>query len=402
MLSADYTQVGGERQSVEAEVQGLQNAGVDVRHATVANGEVVEAGAFRSARIMLSTKAPGSLTSLIEAHDPELIHCQNLFPFLGAKAINAINDTGRPWVRTLRNYRLRCLSANLWLDGAPCRRCDSAQTAFSGVLNGCYRSSKVASIGALAYSRQESRANRQHAPIAYIAISKFVRDIMRGSLEPAVPVHVKPNSVTPRLVPTQSSPRDGVVFAGRLTQEKGVHVVLELARRLPHRRFTVIGDGPHGAAVRDAATELRNLQAVRHLSPAAVLAAMGAAQLAIVPSQWDEPFGRVAVEALSVGTPPLVSQRGGLAEIVSAVSDDLLVSNASDPSAWARAVESLLADSERRKRLSALSLARYSSTYDLTATTQSLLEIYRQSIDAAQRMGDGRYRTPGAMPTGES
>jgi glycosyltransferase involved in cell wall biosynthesis len=34
----------------------------------------------------------------------------------------------------------------------------------------------------------------------------------------------------------------------------------------------------------------------------------------LVPSVWDEPFGRVAAEALLNGVPPIVSDRGGLAE----------------------------------------------------------------------------------------
>jgi len=37
----------------------------------------------------------------------------------------------------------------------------------------------------------------------------------------------------------------------------------------------------------------------------------------IVPSRWPEPFGRVALEALMLGTPVIASRRGGLTEIVS-------------------------------------------------------------------------------------
>ncbi|WP_413702352.1 glycosyltransferase [Psychromonas sp. KJ10-10] len=38
--------------------------------------------------------------------------------------------------------------------------------------------------------------------------------------------------------------------------------------------------------------------------------------LLIVPSDWDEPFGRVVVESYSHSTPVLVSNRGGLVELV--------------------------------------------------------------------------------------
>jgi glycosyltransferase involved in cell wall biosynthesis len=39
-------------------------------------------------------------------------------------------------------------------------------------------------------------------------------------------------------------------------------------------------------------------------------------RLLLVPSVWDEPFGRVAAEAMINGIPPLVSERGGLPEVV--------------------------------------------------------------------------------------
>ena len=43
---------------------------------------------------------------------------------------------------------------------------------------------------------------------------------------------------------------------------------------------------------------------------------MGKALVVIVPSRWPEPFGRVALEALMMGTPVVASKRGGLPEII--------------------------------------------------------------------------------------
>jgi len=40
------------------------------------------------------------------------------------------------------------------------------------------------------------------------------------------------------------------------------------------------------------------------------------ADVVVVPSVWQEPFGRVALEALMCGTPVVASNRGGLGEIV--------------------------------------------------------------------------------------
>ena len=52
---------------------------------------------------------------------------------------------------------------------------------------------------------------------------------------------------------------------------------------------------------------------------------MKKALVVIVPSRWQEPFGRVALEALMLGTPVIASRRGGLAEIVSNGKTGILV-----------------------------------------------------------------------------
>jgi glycosyltransferase involved in cell wall biosynthesis len=65
------------------------------------------------------------------------------------------------------------------------------------------------------------------------------------------------------------------------------------------------------------------------------------ASLVLVPSQWEEPFGRIAWEALARGVPVLASDAGGLAECVPAA---MRVSRRDRPPAWASAIDRLLCD----------------------------------------------------------
>ena len=63
-------------------------------------------------------------------------------------------------------------------------------------------------------------------------------------------------------------------------------------------------------------------------------------QLLLVPSQWEEPFGRVVVEAQSSGIPCIARDVGGLREAVG--DGGFLMPPSAGPSEWAEVVESVL------------------------------------------------------------
>ena len=135
---------------------------------------------------------------------------------------------------------------------------------------------------------------------------------------------------------------------------KGVETVLEVAARLPHRRFQVVEvlQLPT-AALDDLRGRLAALPNVTFCRAAPdVRPIYRNTLLLLVPSQWEEPFGRVVVEAQSSGIPCIVRDIGGLREAVGA--GGVLMPPSAGSSEWAEAVDSVL---ENRDRLAALSAA---------------------------------------------
>lgn len=111
-----------------------------------------------------------------------------------------------------------------------------------------------------------------------------------------------------------------VVYLGRLIPEKGVDVLLDAWRRLelaPERaRLLVVGVPPEPDAY---VAELRSrapagcdwLPLRRDVAPV-----LQAADVLALPSRWEEPFGRVIIEALASGRPAVASAVGGIPEIL--------------------------------------------------------------------------------------
>ena len=104
-----------------------------------------------------------------------------------------------------------------------------------------------------------------------------------------------------------------VVYVGKLSQEKGVGLLLEALERV-EARTVVVGFGPERAALEEAAAGRPVLFTGplehRHLAHLWALA-----DVSVTPSTFPEAFGMVAAEAAACGSPPLVARHSGLAEI---------------------------------------------------------------------------------------
>ncbi len=106
-----------------------------------------------------------------------------------------------------------------------------------------------------------------------------------------------------------------LLFAGRISPEKGVEDALAIAQRAG-RRLLLAG----GVYDRDYFAE--------RIAPWLALASEGASYLGPVARerlQWEEPFGLVACEAQAAGTPIVGYRRGGLAEVVADGTTGILV-----------------------------------------------------------------------------
>jgi len=184
-------------------------------------------------------------------------------------------------------------------------------------------------------------------------------------------VYVIPSGVEiPGEVPPPADPPE-ILFAGRLSPEKGVLDLLEAAKGLP---LVVAGDGPLRDRVPDALGMLPHDQLVSLYGRAAIVAC---------PSH-REGFGVVCAEAMAHGRPVVASAVGGLIDLVADGETGLLVPPR-DPAALRAALLRLLEDGDLRARLGAAGRGRARKRLSWEAVTSSTLEAYERAIRRSAR-----------------
>ncbi len=131
-----------------------------------------------------------------------------------------------------------------------------------------------------------------------------------------------------------------VIFVGRLVYEKGVHILLEAWPRVINEvpaRLVIAGTGSAGDELKGRAAALGiPVEFLGFVSDEDRDRLYAVSDVAVFPSLY-EPFGIVALEAFAAGCPVIVSDAGGLAEVVQHELNGLVVP-AGDVAALANAL----------------------------------------------------------------
>ena len=223
---------------------------------------------------------------------------------------------------------------------------------------------------------------------AAVAVSEAVRErLATHGIRPRE-LTVIPNGLDlaafPLTPPAPKSRPFTAAFLGRLTEEKGVLVLLEAAPlflKTPDVRLVVVGDGPLHVAVEEAARRYGpRLTYLGHQHD--VRAVYHAVDAVLIPS-LSEGHPLTALEAMASGLPVVASRTGGLPEIVVEGETGVLVPPG-DPRELADALVGLAKDRDRRRALGAAGRRRVEKEFAVERLLERLIEVYRQVLEGAR------------------
>lgn len=383
----------GENVSVAHEVGWLRDAGIDVHVHETSNDDVLSGGVALKVRtgaeMAWSTSAARRFGEALDRVRPDVVHVHNLFPLLTASVPARALRRGVPVVWTARNHRVVCVEGTHFRAGTDCRSCRPGWRV-PGVRHGCYRGSVGAS--ALVTGATTIFARMARTRLTPVAISQAMRTwlIDDAGFDPDR-VRVKYNGIAhPGADLGADGPRPSsateFLFVGKFAAYKGLDLLLDAWSRVHSNeaRLCFVGDGPLADRVRQATADPR-VTWTGHLPTDGVVERMRRARVVVVPSVWDEPFGRVAAEALALGRPVITTGRGGLAEVV---GDRAGWITGSDPEALARAIDEAAASDDMVAERGAAGRARHARMFSPEATTAALIDIYRTAIEQSSGQPD--------------
>jgi glycosyltransferase involved in cell wall biosynthesis len=309
-----YRLSGGEDRYVQQQVELLQPHH-DIELVAESN-ESLGANLSTAAKMAFSPRTLHAVEERIDRFAPDVIHLHNPYPSLGPAVHLAATRRGVPLVQTIHNLRLRCPNGLMFTEGMPCRRCEAGNYA-NAVLHRCFpmRSQATAYAGVLWSHRFVLGLERRVC--AFIAPSQFMHDRLRAWGIPDRRVWTVRNFM-PSIPPPSSILRDYGVYVGRLSREKGLAVLLEALSLAGDPPFRIVGDGPLRAELVDLSARLglKGTVFTGRLHPATVARLVSESRFLIMPSLCEENAPLAVLECMAAGRPVLVSDKGGLPELL--------------------------------------------------------------------------------------
>jgi len=256
------------------------------------------------------------MRNILEKVDPAetIIHLHAWTKALSPSIGKVITHSGIPVVYTLHDFFIACPNGGFYNYPAA-KVCTLKAMSLACICTNCDVRNFAHKLWRVARQAIQRYAGSIPSGIRYyISVTKFSENILRPYLPAQAEIFLLNNPVTFTLPgrPRNQATGDKMLFAGRISTEKGAALACEAARAAGVQ-LVVIGEGPLKASLQEQYPEV---EFRGWLSSQELFQEMLEAKALIFPSVWYETQGLIVLEALSVGLPVIVSDHCAASEFV--------------------------------------------------------------------------------------
>ena len=337
-------------------------------------------------QILYRADAKEGMDRILDRERPDVVHLHNIYHQLSPSILRPLAKRGIPAVMTLHDYKLVCPTYQFLDHGKICEAClpgKFREAAKRRCNNGSTFGSALSALELRVHT-----STKAYDPIdAFLCPSRFLLGKMEeGNAFPDRLVHL-PNFCDVSGVAAATSPGRGILYAGRLSHEKGVDVLVEAVALLPEGLSVLIaGDGPARADLEQLARDrgvADRIQFLGRIPMTELHDLMRASAVLAVPSRWYENQPMTILEAYGCGRPVVASDIGGLPEQVEDGVTGRLVPHA-DPAALAQALAAVAGDPRRAHEMGAAARERAVASYSIASHLDALDAVYRRVSGGAK------------------
>jgi len=331
-----------------------------------------------AARIIYSVEAKRKIAALVDDFHPDVAICHNIYHHISPTIVPVLRSKGVRTLLFLHDSKLVCPNYYLLTRGHTCERCLGGHY-LNCVRLRCVGGSFVESVLCATELWLHRRLRLYRQADAIICPSRFLGNKLKeDGFYASMPILHIPNASTRRLADLPPGEGRYALYVGRLEKHKGSEVLVRAAALSPDTPVVIVGDGPDEAECRRLAQDLgaRNVRFAGRLPRDEVDVLYRDAACLVLSSVCYENCPYVVIEAACYGKPSIVSNIGGMAELV----DDGVTGlhfQAGDAQDLAEKLRALMSDDQLRATTGSNARAKGEREWTTERYTERLLQACR-------------------------
>lgn len=377
-----YGNFSGEERIVESQIQVLRKNGHNVK-SYFRSSEEIDTMSFGKPKAFFSSffnsRSINSIKTIIREFKPEIIHIHNLYPFIPPVILKIIKQYDIPIVMTVHNYRLICPNGLLFNNDDNCTKCTGIGKELNCITNNC-EGSFFKSTG-YALRNFWSRTNRYYMDNIdiFLTLSGFQNEKLIEHGIDKDKCQILPNFYWGK-IPINDEYRAGeyIGYVGRLSKEKGVDLIIDLARKLPHVNFKIAGR--YNKSVEEFGDKPLNLEYVGFLNKLELDSFYRNCKFVLFPSKCHESFGLSIIEAFAHKKPVVSSDMGASSEIIENGVSGIIFKNNNIQDLKSKVLE-LLRSSNKIYSMGNKGYEKVIAEYSIERYFNQLINVYESVIE---------------------
>ena len=375
----------GDDQVFKSETALLEEHGHQVVRYSVSNDEFDQSNVFgkiaKTFGMTWSFKNYHEVKKLVKTEKPDIVHVHTFFPLLSPSIFYAAKRSGAKVVATLHDTRFVCPCAtslrgtqlcNLCGDGHYLRMCKYA----------CFKGSRAQSfLVALNFKYHRIRKTFYRQIDKYICLNenqmKLLREIgfdskkltKKYNFVPDAETNLKPQKVT-------GIPDRYVVFYGRIGEEKGIRILMNVWEQLPDIPLVVMGGDPLDSVFTEWAEKHPNVFFLGYTQHDKCLSIVKGGEFVVFPSIWYEGCSMVKIESESLGNALVATDLGFSEEAIKNGYNGFKV-KLGDIDGFVTQIRRLWQNAEECERMGKNARKDYEAKYMPEDNYKQLLRIYQ-------------------------